>query len=303
MRLIYVAGKGGVGKSVCSASTALWSAGQGKETLVFSMDPAHSLSDILESELGDSPAMIGQHLSAYEPSVEKEARIFFSRYRHMFNALFSLFEVEVRPQDMAQFPGVAEMVFMDRLYDVYMEGMYEVVVIDSAPTAMVLPLLQLPAVTTGLVSRMLGIKNKWMGLLNMLEPGFGDSIVSEARRLRIKAETMRNALLDKSTASLTVVTIPEKAAVMETVRLIETVESHGVTVDSMIINHVLGGDCQCQFCRRKRDSQADHMATLKRMYAEKRIACLLDQGGEVRGSTLDSVAQELYGQGQLRLEP
>lgn len=300
MRLIYVAGKGGVGKSICSAATGLWTSGNGQETLVFSMDPAHSLSDILDVEIGNRPELIGEHISAYEPSVEIEARTFFSRYRNMLNALFGLFEMEVRPEDFGALPGIAELVFMDKLYDVYNNGLYDVVVIDSAPTAMVLPLLQLPAVTTGFVTKMLGIKNKWMGVLNLLEPGFGDSILLEVRRLRSKSETMRNALLDKKTATLTVVTIPEKAAVMETARLISTVESHGVAVDSIVINHV-AGDCDCSHCKAKLESQTDHIATIRRMYGDKRIALLPDYSGEVKGMALKEVAFELYGKKQLNL--
>ena len=75
-------------------------------------------------------------------------------------------------------------------------------------------------------------------------------ILTEVRTMRPKAETMRNALLDPKTASITVVTIPEKAAVEESRRLIETVESHGVIVSSLVINHVIR-ECDCQFCQRE----------------------------------------------------
>jgi arsenite-transporting ATPase len=299
MKLIYVAGKGGVGKSVCSASTGLWAAKSGIETLVFSMDPAHSLSDILEVEIGSRPSKIGDHLHCYEPSIEDEARVFFSRYRNMLSGIFGLFEMEIKPDDLGSLPGVSELVFMDKLCDIYKEDMYDLVVIDSAPTAMVLPLLQLPSATTGFFTKMLGIKSRWMGLLNMLEPGFGDSMVHEVRNLRSKAETMRNALLDKDTAVLTVVTIPEKAAIMETVRLIDTVESHDVAVDSVIINHVMNGGCECDYCRRRRDSQQFYMSSIRRMYGGKRIAELQDYGGEVKGDLLNVVGEALYGKGQL----
>ena len=46
-------------------------------------------------------------------------------------------------------PGVSELIFMDKLNDIFVEKKYDFVVIDSAPTAMVLPLLQLPSITTG----------------------------------------------------------------------------------------------------------------------------------------------------------
>jgi arsenite-transporting ATPase len=301
MRLIYVAGKGGVGKSVCSSATGIWTSGRGLDTLVFSMDPAHSLSDIFDIDTGSQPKRIADHLYAYEPDLAEGAREFFRRYKNIFTALFGLFEVEVKPDDFGCMPGVSELIFMDRLNDIYMEKKYDYVIIDSAPTAMVLPLLQLPAITTGFVTRVLGMRNKWIGVLNLLESGFGDSILTEIRTMRIKAETMRNALINPDIASINVVTIPEKAAVEESRRLIETVEAHGVHVSSVIINHVIG-DCDCQFCRRKTASQTSYIQDLKALYSDKCVAILPDYGAEVKGSNLQQVAEDLYAKGQLTLK-
>jgi arsenite-transporting ATPase len=195
-------------------------------------------------------------------------------------------------------PGVSELIFMDKLNDVYVEQKYDVVVIDSAPTAMVLPLLQLPSITTGFVTRIIRMRTKWMGVLNMIESGFGDAILGEVRSMRIKAETMRNAILDPQIATITVVTIPEKAAVMETQRLIQTVESHGVHVESIVINHVMQG-CDCGYCMHRKASQTGYIDELLKIYSGKRIALLPDYGGEVKGQSLARVAEELYGRGQL----
>jgi arsenite/tail-anchored protein-transporting ATPase len=300
MKLIYVAGKGGVGKSVCSAASGIWTALQGKDTLVFSMDPAHSLSDIFDIDLGSKPRKIREHLYAYEPDLAEEAQGFFRRYKNIFTALFGLFEVEVKPEDFGNMPGVSELIFMDKLNDIYVEKQYDFVVIDSAPTAMVLPLLQLPTITTGFVTKVLGMKNRWMGVLDLLQPGFSDSILSEVRTMRLKAETMRSALLDPETASITVVTIPEKAAVEESRRLIETVELHGVSVSSIIINHVIR-DCDCRFCREKKASQSSYIQELMDRYREKRITILPDYGGEVKGEGLLQVADDLYAKGGLKI--
>jgi len=298
MRLIYVAGKGGVGKSVCSAATGIWSSQQGKQTLTFSMDPAHSLSDIFDLEIGAKPRKISENLYAYEPDLKEEAKSFFKRYKNMITALFGLLEAEVKPEDFGLMPGISDLIFMDELYDIYVEKKYDIVVIDSAPTAMVLPLLQLPSITTGFVTRILGMRNKWIGLLNVLEAGFGDAILGEIRGLRVKSETMRNAIIDPEISTITVVTIPEKAAVMESQRLIQTVESHGVTVGSMVINHVMK-ECNCEFCIRKMASQTAYIEDLKNTYSDKRIAILEDYGAEVKGEGLQKVAQDLYGSGQL----
>jgi len=293
MKLIYVAGKGGVGKSVCSAASGIWKAHEGKETLVFSMDPAHSLSDIFQIDLGSQPRKIREHLYAYEPDLAMEAGSFFRRYRSIFTALFGLFEVEVKPEDFGKMPGVSELIFMDKLNDIAAEKKYDFVIIDSAPTAMVLPLLQLPSITTGFVTKVLGMRNRWMGMLDLLQPGFGDRILSEIRTMRMKAEAMRCALIDSEASSITIVTIPEKAAVEESRRLIETVEAHGVTVSTIIINHVIQ-DCDCRFCREKKASQTAYIQELGESYREKKIIILPDYGGEVLGEALMKVAEDIY---------
>lgn len=293
MKLIYMAGKGGVGKSVCSAASGIWTSNQGKETLVFSMDPAHSLSDIFDIELGSQPEKIRDHLYAYEPDLTEEAQNFFGRYRNILTALFGLFEVEVKPKDFGSMPGVSELIFMDKLHEIYVDRKYDYVVIDSAPTAMVLPLLQLPSITTGFITKVLGMRNRWMGVLDLLEPGFGNRILSEVRTMRQKAETMRNVLIDPEKASITVVTIPEKAAVEESRRLIETVESHGVTVSAVVINHVIA-DCDCRFCSEKKASQSSYIDYLMNRYQKKEIVVLPDYGGEVKGDSLLRVAEDLY---------
>src|SRR6187551_1159483 len=51
-RTILYTGKGGVGKTSVAAATALQIARSGLRTVVLSTDPAHSLSDSLEAELG-----------------------------------------------------------------------------------------------------------------------------------------------------------------------------------------------------------------------------------------------------------
>jgi arsenite-transporting ATPase len=57
------------------------------------------------------------------------------------------------------------------------------------------------------------MKSRWSGIFNMLEPGFGDSIVADVRCLRTKAETIRNALLDPETITIFVVIILDQVAV------------------------------------------------------------------------------------------
>src|SRR5918998_2487844 len=51
LRYVFFGGKGGVGKTVMAGMTALWSAGQGKRTLLASTNPVHSLSGLLDQDV------------------------------------------------------------------------------------------------------------------------------------------------------------------------------------------------------------------------------------------------------------
>jgi len=111
---------------------------------------------------------------------------------------------------------------------------------------------------------------------------------------------MRNALIDPEITTISVVLIPEKAAVLESERLIRTVEAHDVTVDSIIVNHVMD-PCDCDFCRRRAASQKGYIDEIKTKFKDKQIALLSSYGEEVKGEGLLQVAKDLYEDGQLSL--
>ena len=62
MRVILMTGKGGVGKTSVAAATGLRCAELGYRTLVLSTDPAHSLADSFDLELGHAPTEVRPNL-------------------------------------------------------------------------------------------------------------------------------------------------------------------------------------------------------------------------------------------------
>src|ERR671933_258245 len=71
-RTILYTGKGGVGKTSVAAATARRCAAAGLRTVVLSTDPAHSLSDSLEEELGSAPTKVGRNLWGQEVQAQEE---------------------------------------------------------------------------------------------------------------------------------------------------------------------------------------------------------------------------------------
>ena len=62
MRVLLFTGKGGVGKTTTAAATALRCARDGHRTIVVSTDPAHSLGDAYDRDLGDLAVEVAPNL-------------------------------------------------------------------------------------------------------------------------------------------------------------------------------------------------------------------------------------------------
>src|SRR5207247_171735 len=74
-RYIMFGGKGGLGKTTLSATSAFWLAQQGKRVLLFSVDPQASLSDIFQRDIfGKGPVPIMENLWAQEVDADRRIK-------------------------------------------------------------------------------------------------------------------------------------------------------------------------------------------------------------------------------------
>ena len=73
MRVLLFTGKGGVGKTTVAAATAVRAAGAGNRTLIMSTDPAHSLGDSFDQEIGEHATPIAGNLWAEQ--IDAQSRI------------------------------------------------------------------------------------------------------------------------------------------------------------------------------------------------------------------------------------
>src|SRR5438270_12143657 len=117
VELSFFIGKGGVGKTTLASAFALHSAAQKRKTrptLLISTDPAHSVADIFQTKLGDSPRAISfankNRLWLWQVNAQRELGKFLSKYRE---AIFSIVESgsissgkEIAPLIDATLPGM-----------------------------------------------------------------------------------------------------------------------------------------------------------------------------------------------------
>ena len=82
LKLIIFGGKGGVGKTSCAIATAL-ALSENFKTLLISTDPAHSVSDCLEQQIGFKVTKVAgtANLSAIEVVADEALAVFINEHQ------------------------------------------------------------------------------------------------------------------------------------------------------------------------------------------------------------------------------
>ncbi|SNZ11139.1 ArsA family ATPase [Hydrogenobacter hydrogenophilus] len=134
LRVVLFGGKGGVGKSTLACATAL-KLSEHHKTLLLSIDPAHSLSGILQTKIGSEISKITHNLYAQELSaeelVEKYSNKVLSALKEVIPTLRS--GLEEYTKQLRYSPTALETALLDRLVD-YFEEPFDFIILDSAPT-------------------------------------------------------------------------------------------------------------------------------------------------------------------------
>ena len=272
-KLVIYAGKGGVGKTTCSAATALWLSEHGRRVLVVTVDPAKRLKDSLGLDVGFTETPVTEHLSAMmlDPRtvVQEYVRKYApERYEEVIN--HDLFKYVSE-----HMPGLNELLAIGKLADLREQNSYDIIVVDTAPSGHALNFLSAPRyikelfeeqslVTLALKTYKLyaGLRKAGAGILGMLKIKVDDKTLDidfEAlfKAIAAEAERINQMLMDPATA-LNVVTIPEKLPVEESIELLGKVEELGIHVGVVIVNKVQPdelGDLRDDFLRLNEDEE------------------------------------------------
>lgn len=285
---IFFAGKGGVGKTVVAAATALWAARKGFKTLIVSTDPASPLSALYEQPLGPKivPIKAVPNLNGVEINPKKT----FEEYKERILAPVS----EVYGEEIMQMftdqlgsPCTEEMAVFDKFIDYVEEGNHDVVVFDTAPTGHTIRLLDLPSKWSEY------IKNTSLasGITTM---GPIESLADSKKRYDKAIEIMSD--VEKTTFAF--VLLPEALPIYETERAVRDIAEWGVKTSLYIVNMVLPKD-KCEkssFFKKRWEMQQRYIAIIKEKFGGSKILYLPLFETEIKGmQMLEKVANALYG--------
>ncbi len=280
-RLLLFGGKGGVGKTTTSTSTALGLAESGLRVLLVSSDPAHSTSDSLGVSLGPEPTPVEGIDGLYGLELDPEVKV--SNMLPMLSQSLSgpmagflgqeaMDEIGDMKNDMNSsqmlLPGLDEAMAFDELLKHLENPHWDVVVFDTAPTGHTLRFLALPEIIETWADRIIRMHRVTGGIRSILfGKKEGDAMKDELYKFRRRVLHVRRILSNPELTSFTLVTIPEKMGVNETVRAHKALNEFNLPVTGCVINRMTP-DLDHDFVRRRRTMEKKYIEELREKLPE-----------------------------------
>jgi anion-transporting ArsA/GET3 family ATPase len=152
-RIVVCAGAGGVGKTTTAAALAMAAARRGRNTLVLTIDPAKRLAEALGlgGALGHDirlvpPERVGGPGRLYAMMLDQKRAFdeIVERYATDEGTRRRIFENRIYQQISTTLAGSHEYAAMAKLYELNSESRYDLIVLDTPPTANALDFLEAP---------------------------------------------------------------------------------------------------------------------------------------------------------------
>ncbi len=275
MRTLLYTGKGGVGKTSLASATALASAKLEHRTIAISTDGAHSLGDALLVPLGPDPVEIKPNLYGQEVDVLREMELHWKEVYGYLSALLASQGVEeITAREAVVFPGMELITALLLLQRYQREGNWDVVVMDTAPTADTLRLLSFPDVLQWYFDHFLKLQRH---VLKVARPTVGrmmrtplpsDRFFDTLEDLYTRFKDVRKLLSDSAHTSVRLVVNPQRMVINETRRAYTYLNLFDIPVEMVVVNRVLPPSARGDFLERERREQQVNLQAIQESFGE-----------------------------------
>jgi arsenite-transporting ATPase len=278
-KIIFVGGKGGVGKTTCASSVALIHSKENKVLLV-STDPAHSTSDLFDIKIKqqDDLYKYSENLDIMEIDGEKEAKLYLSKIKKQCNLMLSpviMGEIQGQLDRAVSSPGTHESAIFEKVNKIIIENQsYDYIIFDTAPTGHTLHLINLPRSVNVWMNTLIKKRKKILMLKNMKfekkDRIKDDRVLNILENRRDNLLKISEILGDPKIVSFYFVMNPEKLSFLETKRGIKSLEEYKIKVDKVIINRVYP-DSIDKFWQEQKNNQEKFIEFIHKEFIDKEI--------------------------------
>jgi arsenite/tail-anchored protein-transporting ATPase len=301
-RTILYTGKGGVGKTSVAAATARRCAASGLRTVVLSTDPAHSLSDSLETRLGPDPTELAPNLWAQEVEAQREMETNWAAVQDWLGRLLADRGVMgVAAEELTVPPGMDELFSLLQIKRHHESGRFDVVVVDCAPTGETLRLLSFPDIARWWLDKVLPWERRLVSAARPFARTFMDiplpseDVFSDVQRLVRNLIAMNEILRDSERTSIRLVMNPDRMVIREAQRTFTYLNLYGYLTDAVVVNRVFPADVDNTYFSGWREKQGENLELVREGFSPVPVLTSRYFEEEVIGPRmLDRLAAELF---------
>ncbi len=309
MRIIFFAGKGGVGKTSVAAATGIRTAEMGQKTVIMSLDVAHSLSDIfdLDRDLLDQnkgrPFNVNKNLWIQELDISEEMERNWGDIHRYLSTLFKTTGLDtILAEELAILPGMEEISLLLYINSYARKKKYDVIILDCAPTGESLRFISIPTTLEWYMKKIFKVEKRILKVARPVAkkvynlPLPGDDYFDAIEYLFERLRGVDQLLADPEITSVRLVTNPEKIVLKETQRAFMYFCLYKMNIDGIIVNRILPDDVEDTYFEDWRESQKRYMEKAEEYFSPVPTFHVNLFKDEVLGyESLKAFARQIYG--------
>lgn len=309
-RYVMFGGKGGLGKTTLSATSAFWLASHGKRVLLFSVDPQASLSDIFQQDIfGKGPVQIMPNLWAQEVDADRRIREYQDEIRKKILDMYGFDRV---PEEIDQYiaaasaePAMEESAIFDAVVDIIVQGDYDYYIYDLVPLGHALYYLSMAKVYDEWINKITGLRedmrqyDEVAAVMRRQETVEEDKILEELQYIRERINASSRILTDRRRTAFFFVVVPEEMIILDTRKAAELFSKFDVPLSGYVVNRVLpsdlGGENLPAYLRNRIAMQRKYLDEIRAIFGDQVLAYVPEMERDITGlRMIERLAKRLF---------